>query len=416
MYSCTLIPFLEEALRWFYSLTWFEIGLIFLPLILVDIARGIIKVAIILAYSCYSKISGKRIQENFTPTVSIIIPAHNEEKTIVRAIESALETDYERKEIIVVDDGSKDRTHQMALPYAKRGLIKLVKRDVASGSKAGALNHGILFATGEVIVSVDADTLLERETIRELVKPLSDPSVSAVSGNIRVLRGEGGGNNLLVRLQAYEYLLSLEMGRRYNSIIGTLLIISGALGAFWRRYIGFLGGYDKDTITEDFDVTLKMRKLGKRLRFVEKAVAWTFVPERWRDWRRQRLRWTIGQAETLWKHRNLLRKMRFESRFVLAVYDMIYMDIVLLFIRFSWFFYIGLIFQKTFFYIIFISLIFYILLELFLAVTAGLLSPRRQDLKKIYLIPIVIIFYRPLYGLIRLEAYFKWLLKRRARW
>ncbi|MGB9915107.1 MAG: glycosyltransferase family 2 protein [Candidatus Bathyarchaeales archaeon] len=174
--------------------------------------------------------------------------------------------------------------------------------------KSGALNYGILFASGEVIVTMDADTLLERNAIQEAVKRLANPSVSAVSGNVRVLSGEHGGRNLLVKLQAYEYLLSLELGRRFNSIMGTLLIISGAFGAFWKRSVEQLGQYDKDTITEDFDITIKMRKLGKRLVFAENAVAWTFCPETWRDWIRQRLRWTRGQVETLNKHRDIFFK------------------------------------------------------------------------------------------------------------
>lgn len=107
--------------------------------------------------------------------------------------------------------------------------------------------------------------------------------------------GEKGGNNLIVKLQAYEYVLSLELGRRFNSVIGSLLMISGAFGAFWKKDVRALGEYDMDTITEDFDITLKVRKLGKRLVFADKAVSWTFAPENWRDWRRQRIRWCVDK-------------------------------------------------------------------------------------------------------------------------
>ncbi|MFQ6075796.1 MAG: glycosyltransferase, partial [Candidatus Bathyarchaeia archaeon] len=335
---------------------------------------------------------------------------------IVRSIESALETNYMNKEIIVVDDGSEDRTYQLAYPYAKRGLIKLLHRDVASGSKAGALNYGLLFASGEVVVTVDADTLIERNSLRELVKPLSDPNVSAVSGNVRILRGENGSNNLLVRLQAYEYLLSLELGRRYNSIVGTLLIISGAFGAFWKRLVKSLGEYDKDTITEDFDITFKMRKLGKRLAFADKAVSWTFAPETWRDWRCQRIRWTRGQAETLWKHRNLFRRRGFDLRYVAAVYDMLFMDIIVLFMRFIWLFYLIFFYQPTLPYVMLLSILLYMAMEFITIASAGILSPRKGDLKNAYLVPIVVLFYRPYHALIRLRAYLDWMLKRESRW
>lgn len=408
--------FLRGFMEWMGSLTWVEFILIFWPLLIVDFLRTLLKVAVIVAHAIYYRIRRVRYPAYFAPKVSIIIPAHNEEKVIVRAIESALETDYPNKEIVVVDDGSTDRTYQLAYPYAEKGLIKLLRRDVASGSKAGALNHGLIFATGDVIITVDADTMLERQAVKEAVKPLSNPRISAVSGNVRVLRGEHGGSNLLVKLQAYEYLLSLELGRRFNSIVGTLLIISGAFGAFWKRYVESLGRYDKDTITEDFDITVKMRKLGRRLFFAENAVAWTFVPERWHDWRRQRLRWTIGQAETLWKHRNVFLKENFELRFVLAIYDMLFMDVILLFTRVMWLTFTLAIFKQKIIYVLILSIIIYLLLELFLAITAGLLSPRKQDLKKVYLAPIMVIFYRPLYALVRLEAYVRWALKKRTRW
>lgn len=403
-------------LEWVGSLTWVDFILIFWPLLIVDFIRTLLKVTVIYAYLIHSRMRKVYYPFYFTPKISIIIPAHNEEKVIVRAIESALETDYPNKEIIVVDDGSADRTYQLAYPYAEKGLIKLLRRDVASGSKAGALNHGLMYATGDVIVTVDADTMLERQAIKEAVKPLSNPKISAVSGNVKVLRGEHGKNNLLVKLQAYEYLLSLELGRRFNSIVGTLLIISGAFGAFWKKYVDSLGRYDKDTITEDFDITVKMRKLGRRLFFAENAVAWTFVPERWRDWRRQRLRWTIGQAETLWKHRNVFLKETFELRFVLAIYDMLFMDVILLFIRVAWLTLTFAILGQTMLYVLTLSIIIYLLLEMFLAITAGLLSPRKQDLKKIWLAPVMVMFYRPLYALVRLEAYVRWALKKRTGW
>ncbi|MEM1784736.1 MAG: glycosyltransferase, partial [Candidatus Bathyarchaeia archaeon] len=380
--------------------------------------RSLIKATVLLSHALYLRLFKRKtpVIPSFLPKVSIIIPAHNEEKVISRSIEAAIEAEYPNKEIVVVDDGSNDGTYRIALQYAKKGKIKLLRRDAASGSKAGALNYGLMFATGDIIITVDADTILERDAIKEAVKTLLEEGVSAVSGNVRVLSGEKGGINLLVKLQAYEYLLALELGRRFNSIIGTLLIISGAFGAFWRKYIESLGRYDLDTITEDFDVTVKMRKLNKKLVFSEKAVAWTFVPETLRDWIRQRIRWTRGQAETLWKHRNVLLKQKFNIRFVLAVYDMIFMDVILLFIRLAWLMYVIFFFHQNFIYIFILITIIYLAIELMMVTTAVLLSPRKQDLKNIYLAPIVAFIYRPFYSLVRFKAYFDWLLKRKSRW
>jgi len=408
--------FWVSFIRWFNGLTPLDFFLIFWPLMTIDFMRSIGKSVFLLVHAFYRKINPLRFDPNFFPKLSLIIPAHNEEKIIVRSIESALEADYVNKEIIVVDDGSKDKTYQLAHSYSEKGLIKLIHRDVASGSKTGALNYGLLFASGEIIVTIDADTLIERNSLKEAVKVLSDRNISAVSGNVRVLKGENGSKNLLVRLQAYEYLLSLELGRRFNSIVGTLLIISGAFGFFWKKYITSLGEYDKDIVTEDLDITVKMRKLGKRLVFADKAISWTFAPETWNDWKRQRIRWTRGQAETLWKHRNLLRKRDFDLRLVAAIYDMLFMDIIVLFIRFVWIFYLVLFYQPTLPYVIFFSVLLYLVMEFMAAVSAGILSTRKRDLENIYLVPIVVLFYRPYYSIIRLKAYLDWVMKRESRW
>ena len=412
----SLGTFVEGFIHWLSSLTLIDFLAIFWPLLLFDFLRSVGRSVFLLGYGIRQKLARPKFDESFHPRLSLIIPAHNEEKIIVRSIESALEADYEDKEVIVVDDGSKDRTYEFALPYAQRGLIKLVRREVASGSKAGALNYGLLFSSGEVIVTVDADTVLERGSLKEIVKPLSDNNISAVSGNVRVLGGENGADNLAVRLQAYEYVISLELGRRFNSAIGTLLMISGAFGAFWKKYVTLIGEYDKDTITEDFDMTVKMRKLGKRLFFSEDAVCWTFAPETWRDWRRQRTRWSRGQMETLWKHANIFGLKGFDLMLTATVYDMLLMDIVLLFGRFAWLLLVVVVYLPTIVYIMLVSLLMYIFIEFTTIATAIALSRRKSDLKSIGLVPIVVLFYRPYYSLVRLRAYADWALKRESRW
>ena len=415
-YFFSIISFCENFLEWLNSLTLFDFIWIFGFLIIIDVLRPVGKCIILLFYSLYRKVKPVKVAPSFNPKISLIIPAHNEEKMIVKSIEAALETDYENKEIIVVDDGSKDRTYELAYSYAKNGSIKLFRRDIASGSKAGALNFGLSFVSGDIIVTVDADTLIERNALKEIIKPLSDPSVSAVSGNVRVLKGENKGSNLLVKLQSYEYLQALELGRRFNALMRTLLIISGAFGAFWKKNVTSLGDYDSDTITEDFDMTLKMKKIGKKLAFAEKAISWTRVPERWNDWRRQRIRWTMGQAQSLWKHRNIFRKKAFNTMLVIAVYDMVFIDIILLFIRFTWFFYIIFFFQPTLYYVMLFSFIIYLIVDFLTFLTAGILSPRKGDLKNIYLVPLMVFFYRPYYSIIRLNAFFNYIMKKESKW
>jgi len=120
----------------------------------------------------------------YAPSMTVLIPAYNEEKVISRTIESILEASYPDKEIIVIDDGSKDRTYQIATGYVHRG-VKVIRRP--NGGKATALNHGLLFARGEIIVVVDANSQNTKNTLVEFVKPFRDPSVAAVAGNIKEL-------------------------------------------------------------------------------------------------------------------------------------------------------------------------------------------------------------------------------------
>jgi len=418
----TLLSMLPKSLVdfviWYNGLTPQAFLYFYWPLIIIDLIRALGKTLFLPFHMLYKRLTGRYQYDDpeFHPRISIIIPAHNEEKIIVRAIETALETDYPDKEVLVIDDGSTDETYHLAYPYHRKGLIKLIRRDTASGSKAGALNYGILFAKGDIVVSVDADTMIERTSLKELIKPMKDPRISAVAGNIRIFSGEDGANNLLVKLQRYEYLINLELGRRFASLMGTLLIISGALGAFWKHYATSLGSYDSDTITEDFDITFKMRKLGKQIVFADKAIAWTFVPETWEAWKRQRLRWTRGQVETIWKHRNLFTERGFSWNYVVAVYDMVLIDIVILFIRTTWILVLLYFYTNTLLYVMSLMVFMYMIIEVYTLLVAVLISSDRSQFRQICLVPVMVLLYRPYYSLVRLKAYIDWILGREIGW
>jgi len=390
--------------------------LIFWLFLLIDFTRSIGKPLFLIIHDLHTRRHHKKPTSIFKPKVSIIIPAHNEEHSITKSIESALNTDYPNKEIIVVDDGSKDKTYLLASFYAAKNQIKLVHRDYSSGSKAGALNYGILFASGDVFVTVDADTLIEPDALTLLVDHLNDPDVSAVSGNVRILSGDSGAKNLLVRLQEYEYFLAFELGRRFSSIIGTMMIISGAFGAFRGAEVKALGQYDKDTITEDFDLTLKLRKLRKKLVYVNKAVSWTFCPDTWRAWRIQRIRWTKGEAETLWKHRNVFRTKGFNFSSVFSIYDMLFSDVILLLLRAAWLVSLVFIFPNSLLYVMVFSLGLYLVVEYLATGLAVLISGDKHNLQHLLYVPVMVLFYRPYYSIVRLRAYFNWLAKKKTNW
>lgn len=182
--------FWNEFLQWFGALTLSKLILMYWPLIVFDLSRAVGKGIFLLLFPLYRKGPSNIDDVAYNPLVSIIIPAHNEEDVIAESIESALETNYRHKEIIVVDDGSEDRTFQVAYTFHERGEIKLVRRDKSTGKKSGALNYGLLFASGEIVVTIDSDTRLERDSLTEIVKPLSDPSINSVAGKVRVQLGK----------------------------------------------------------------------------------------------------------------------------------------------------------------------------------------------------------------------------------
>ncbi|MDH5666323.1 MAG: glycosyltransferase family 2 protein, partial [Nitrosopumilus sp.] len=249
----------------------------------------------------------------YNPKITIMIPAHNEEKGIENAINSILGAEYNNKEIIVIDDGSKDNTYQIAKKYSDQNLLKLIHRDQASGSKAAALNYGSAYATGDLILCMDGDTVIEPQALHRIVGHFKDDDVVAVAGNVRIAGGDPGPDNLpvhnlLTKLQSYEYIVAMELGRRFSTLGFTtiVVIISGAFGVFRKNVFESVGKYDKDTITEDFDLTLKMLKRKdsskNNVKFLGDAVAWTYCPSKLSSWIKQRERWAFGEYSTLRKH------------------------------------------------------------------------------------------------------------------
>lgn len=254
----------------------------------------------------HARLEEKRKRETFIyPPLTVIVPAYNEEKVIAATIEALLEADYPApKEIIVVDDGSTDKTFEIAGRYASRG-VKVFKKP--NGGKSSAINFGLLFSRNPIIVTVDADTIIGINALKEIVKPLKNPGVAAVAGNVLVLNKI----NLLTKCQALEYIISINIVRRAMDIFGIVPVVPGVLGVFRREVIESMGNYDPDTLTEDFDITIKSLKAGKIVQSSSEAVAFTEAPETVKDLYRQRLRWYRGNVQTIRKHRDISSVKRY---------------------------------------------------------------------------------------------------------
>jgi cellulose synthase/poly-beta-1,6-N-acetylglucosamine synthase-like glycosyltransferase len=190
------------------------------------------------------------------------------------------------------------------MSYSNRG-VKVINRP--NGGKATALNHGLLFARGEIIVIVDADSQICKNTLVELVKPFRDPKVAAVAGNIKVLNRR----NLLTNCQALEYIASINIYRRALDVFGSVTVVPGALGAYRREVMQSNGFYDTDTLVEDFDVTIKALKTGQIVQASTSAVSYTEAPLALKDFFKQRLRWYRGNFQAMWKHRDVIFNSRY---------------------------------------------------------------------------------------------------------
>jgi len=227
-----LLFFFHGYFTWVNSLTfWQFIGII--SFVFVDLFRNVGKPIVLAVHQLIIKVRPLKFQsvENAQIKISILIPAHNEGASIKKTIESILDNTYPNKEIVIIDDHSTDDTFQQAYTYYKRGLIKLVQRSQGVGSKSGAINFGMVFATGDVVLVMDGDTLLERNALAEVAKFMTVPDMVAVAGNVRILSGDNGVINLLTKCQSYEYLIAFELGRRIRLMMKILVIIPGAFGA-----------------------------------------------------------------------------------------------------------------------------------------------------------------------------------------
>ena len=242
-------------------------------------------------------------EPNTWPKISVIVPAYNEENVIQTTIESLLSTDYPDKEIIVVDDGSVDKTLEIAMKYKDK--IKLIHKE--NGGKASALNQGFLYATGEIVTIVDADTIIGHSSLKHIAKSMVAENVAAVAGNVKIRNKV----NWLTWCQALEYLSGIQIMRRGLDYFGAITIVPGALGAFRKKKLEEAGTYHKDTLVEDFDATMKVLRSGMIVSGSSAATAYTQAPQTLRDYYEQRKRWYRGNLQVLRRHSDILLNPRF---------------------------------------------------------------------------------------------------------
>ncbi len=404
------------------------------------------------------------IPEGEAPKVSLLVPAYNEEKVIVQTVRSLMTLDYPDFEIVVVDDGSRDRTSAVlleAFPFQRVEVdpaalpiptqpLKVVYRAAAprpvwlavkeNGGKSDALNAGLNLASGEIVVTIDADTILTPQSLRRIVVPFRDPRIVAVGGLLTVanetvwqagrLVGQGLPRSPLALFQLVEYLVSYTIGRMALSKLNALLVLSGAFSAFRRDLLlqirGFLSerAHGRHTVCEDAEIIFRLHRclydhrIPGRMVFLMRPVAWTEVPANARDVLRQRNRWHRGLGESLWLHRAMAFDPKYGRIGLFAIPYYLFFEFLAPFMKVLAFLLIGLLvlldlvhgpFVLT---LIVVSLLVYGLATAILTTTIEVrfqkASPdnvqalRYQGLKDWLLLILASLFVEPVFGTLRL--------------
>jgi peptidoglycan-N-acetylglucosamine deacetylase len=237
----------------------------------------------------------------FNPRVAVLIPAYNEETVIVRTIRSVLNSDYTNLHVIVIDDGSSDRTPEVAATaFAKEikaGRVKVLTK--RNEGKAAGLNYALDRMNEEIFVGIDADTVIAPDAISKLIPHFEDPRIGAIAGNAKV----GNRVNLWTRWQALEYITSQNFERRALDLFHVVTVVPGAIGAWRTAPVKAAGGYPLNTVAEDADLTMNLLEQGLRVDFEDRALAYTEAPIDAKGLMRQRFRWSFGTLQAIWKHR-----------------------------------------------------------------------------------------------------------------
>ncbi len=256
----------------------------------------------------HEKIFGKPAEiASYRPKVAVLIPAYNEEKVIARTVRAALNSNYPYLRVIVIDDGSRDRTLKVArdafAPEEASGRVLILTKP--NSGKAEALNYGFEhLGDAELFVGIDADTVIAPDAISRLVPHFINPRVGAIAGNAKV----GNRVNLWTRWQALEYITSQNFERRALDVLGAVSVVPGAIGAWRVSAVREAGGYHTDTVAEDADLTMALLRMGYRVEYEDMALAYTEAPTNANGLMRQRFRWSFGILQSVYKHRTVVAR------------------------------------------------------------------------------------------------------------
>lgn len=307
LYGVTLGVFYLGATRSYQEIeSWTPIRLAMLVLFAPLLVKYAFQLVCVPLYTIKEAYLAKQRPGAGKPRISVIVPAWNEEVGILRTVESVLEADYPEIQLIVANDGSTDGTHDRmklrlrdfaADPIPGRTLTYL---SLENGGKARALNRALGHATGDLIVTIDADSIVAPDAIAAIVRRFDDPRVGAVAGNVIV----ANGRKPIALIQQLEYLYGFFF-KRCDSLFDSVYIIGGAAAAYRREVLDEVGGFDPKIITEDIEMSMRILSHGYKTRYAADAIVYTEGPSDFKSLCNQRLRWKFGRLRTFLRHRKL---------------------------------------------------------------------------------------------------------------
>lgn len=328
------------------------------------------------------------LKKNFQPKVTVLIPAYNEEEVIAGSIKSILRSNYKNYQLLVIDDGSTDKTLKIARSFEKDQRVKVFHKE--NGGKYSALNYGLKYVDTKIYISLDADTQILPATLKNLVRFFQSKEIGAVAGNVKV----GNKKNPLTLLQSIEYIMNLNLERNAYSLLNSILVVPGALGAWRTNFVKKVGGYSGKTLTEDAELTLRLLREGYKLVYDKDSLAYTEVPENTSQLIKQRFRWTFGIFQTFFIHKDMLFKKKYGILGIITLPFTVFIQIPIMLLTplmdFFAIYYFLFISAK----IVILYLALYLLIRTILAIVAFLVS--KELPWPLIFIPYQRIFYQPI--------------------
>jgi poly-beta-1,6-N-acetyl-D-glucosamine synthase len=273
--------------------------------------KYVLQLSLLPIYAIIERVRAKRHNLDSTaenlPKVSVLLPAWNEQVGIIKTIQSVLNSRYTKLEVIVINDGSTDNTDQLVQAFKKRyqaqasnSSIELKYLSLKNAGKASALNTALKSVTGDIVMTIDADCIMDKDAVAKMVQRFTDNKVGAVAGNVVV----GNRRKPIELIQQLEYLYGFFF-KRADSVLNSVYIIGGAAAAYRKDLLIKLGGFDHTIITEDIEMSMRILAEGYKTRYAADAIVYTEGPSDFKSLCNQRLRWKFGRLMTYFKHKTL---------------------------------------------------------------------------------------------------------------